>query len=213
MESHRASTTRRTRKLANTEVKETTAGRSNKGNKGRGEMYKDGGAGPAEKVKGKGVSQGQDTEGNDGSRYYPLVDPRPEEAPDCDNSTLVQCTGTGRSPVHPLDVMDNAIHSQHPKDEGAGKSVGMYKGGGVGRSAKKKDEDARRRGDMYKVRGAGPGGMVLGMAAGGAGRSATEDRGAGLGGKVLGRTAEGTMRSNTDKVVRSIRGGGRRATR
>ena len=27
-------------------------------------------------VKGKGVSQGQDTEGNDGSHYYPLVEPQ-----------------------------------------------------------------------------------------------------------------------------------------
>ena len=38
---------------------------------------------------------------NDGSYSYPLVNPRPEEAPDIDNSTLVQCTGKERSPVHP----------------------------------------------------------------------------------------------------------------
>ena len=63
--------------MANTKVKETTAKRNNKGNKGRGAKYKDGGAGPGEMVKGKSVSQGQDTEGNDGSHYYPLVDPRP----------------------------------------------------------------------------------------------------------------------------------------
>ena len=41
--------------------------------------------------------------------------------------------------------------------------------------------------------------MVLGMAAEGAGRSATEDRGAGLGGKVLGMTAEGAGRSAKKK--------------
>ena len=77
-ESHRASTTMRTRKLANTEVKETIAKTNDKGNKGRDEKYKDGGAGlskrvkdggggPGETVKGKGVSQGQDTEDIDGS--------------------------------------------------------------------------------------------------------------------------------------------------
>ena len=54
---------------------------------------------------------------------------------------------------------------------------------------------------------------MLGRTAGGATRSNTEDRGAGLGGTVSGRTAGGATRSNTDKVVRSIRGGGRRATR
>ena len=96
----------------------------------------------------------------------------------------MQSTGTGRSPVHNLDVMDNTLHSQHLKDE-----------------------DARRGGEMYKIRGAGPGGTVLGRTAGGATRSNTEDRGAGPDVKVLGRTAEGAMRSNTDKVVRSIRGG------
>ena len=134
---------------------------------------------------------------NGGSYSYPLVDPRPVEVPDYDNSTLVQCTGTGRSPVHTLDVMDNALYSQHLKDEGAGRGVGRYKGRGVGRSAKKKDEDARRGGDMYKVRGAGPGGIMLGMTAGGATRSNTEDRGAGLDGTVVGRTAGGGTRSNT----------------
>ena len=37
-------------------------------------------------VKGKGKSKGHDTKGNDGSRYYLLVDPRPGEAPDYDNT-------------------------------------------------------------------------------------------------------------------------------
>ena len=152
--------------------------------------------------------------GTDGSHNYLLVDPRPGEAPEDDNSTIVQSTGTGRSPINTLDVMDNALQSQHLKDE-----------------------DAGRGGNMYKIRGAGPGGTVLGMTAGGAARSITEDQGAGLsgnvlgrtaggatksntedrgagpGGKVLGRTAEGATRSNTDKVVKSIRGGGRRITR
>ena len=54
---------------------------------------------------------------NDGSHSYPLVDPRPEEAPDIDDSTVVQCTGTERSTVHPLDVMDNALYSQHQEDK------------------------------------------------------------------------------------------------
>ena len=44
-------------------------------------------------------------------------------------------------------MVDNAL-------QGAGRGAGTYKGGGVGRSAKKKDEDARRGGNMYKVRGA-----------------------------------------------------------
>ena len=104
------------------------------------------GAGPDEMVKGKGKSQGHDTKGDDGSRDYLLVDPRPGEAPDYDYSTLVQGTGTGRSAVHTHDVLDNALHSQHLKDEGAGRGAGMYKGGGGGRSAKKKEEDARRGG-------------------------------------------------------------------
>ena len=68
----------------------------------------------------KGKSKGHDTKGNDGSCYYLLVDPRPGEAPDYDNSTVVRCTGTGRSPVYNRDGMDNALHSQHLKDEGAG---------------------------------------------------------------------------------------------
>ena len=91
-ESHRASTTMKTMKLANTEVKETIAKTNDKGNLGRDEKGKDGGAGPGEKVKGKGASQGQDTRDFDGSHHYPQVGPRPEEAPDIDNSTLVQCT-------------------------------------------------------------------------------------------------------------------------
>ena len=91
-ESHRASTTMKTMKLANTEVKETIAKTNDKGNLGRDEKYKDrgaglsktvkdGGAGPGKTVKGKGASQGQDTGDIDGSSYYPLVSPRPEEAP------------------------------------------------------------------------------------------------------------------------------------
>ena len=75
-----------------------------------------GGAGPGEVVKGK--SKGHDTKGNDGSRYYLLVDPRPGEAPDYDYSTSVQCTGTGRSTGHNRNVMYNTLHSQHLKDEG-----------------------------------------------------------------------------------------------
>ena len=111
--------------------------------------------------------------GPDGSHYYLLVDPRPGEAPDYDNSTLVLCTGADRSTTHYLDVMDNALYSQHLKDEGATRSD---------------TED----------RGAGLDGMVLGRAAEGAKRSNTEDRGAGLGGMVKGRAAEGATRSDTE---------------
>jgi hypothetical protein len=126
-ESHCASTTTMTMKLADTEVKETIAKTIDKGNLGRDEKYKDGGAGlskmvkdggagPGETVKGEGASQGQDTGDIDSSHYYPLVSPRPEEAPDIDNSTVVQCTGAERSPVNPLDVMNNALYSQHLED-------------------------------------------------------------------------------------------------
>ena len=68
-------------------------------------------------VKGKGASRGQDTGVTDGSHSYPLVDPRPEEAPDIDDSTVVQCTGADRSLVHPLDMMDNTLYSQHLEDD------------------------------------------------------------------------------------------------
>ena len=54
---------------------------------------------------------------NGGSQSYPLVNPRPEETTDIDDSTVVQCTGAGRSTVHPLDVMDNTLYSQHLEDE------------------------------------------------------------------------------------------------
>ena len=50
-ESHRASTTMKTRKLANTEVKETIAKTIDKGNLGRDEKYKDGEAGLSKTVK------------------------------------------------------------------------------------------------------------------------------------------------------------------
>jgi hypothetical protein len=67
-----------------------------------------------------------------GGYSYPLVEPRPVEVPHYDKSTLVQRTGTERSPVHNLDVMDNTPYSQHLKDEGAGRGVGRYEGRGVG---------------------------------------------------------------------------------
>ena len=74
--------------------------------------------------------------GPDGSHYYLLVDPRPGEAPDYDNSALVRCTGTGRSPVHPIDKMDNALYSQHLKDEGATGSNTEAQGAGLGVAVK-----------------------------------------------------------------------------
>ena len=98
------------------------------GEDGRDEMYKDEGAGLSgmvegkgtglgDAVKGEGVRPGQDTRDIDASYSYPLVDPRPEEAPDIDDSTLVQCTGADGSLVHPLDVMDNPLYSQHQEDD------------------------------------------------------------------------------------------------
>ena len=98
------------------------------GEDGRDEMYKDEGAGLSgmvegkgtglgDAVKGEGVRPGQDTRDINASYSYPLVDPRPEEAPDIDDSTLVQCTGADGSLVHPLDVMDNPLYSQHQEDD------------------------------------------------------------------------------------------------
>ena len=66
------------------------------------------------------------------------------------------------------------------------------------RSAKKKEEDARRGGNRYKVRGVGRDGTKKGSTAGGATRSYTEDRGAGLDGTVKDGTAGGATRSNTE---------------
>ena len=138
-------------------------------------------------MKGKGANQGQDTGDIDGSHYYPLVGPRPEEAPDIDNSTVVQCTGAERSPVHPLDVMNNALYSQHWGDgksddvrdaRGRGTRQGEeYEGGGGGRSSKMKG--AGRNGDVYKGGGAG---LSAKMKDEGAGRKddVYKDEGAGL---------------------------------
>ena len=52
-----------------------------------------------------------------GSYSYPLVGPRPEEAPDSDYSPVVQSTGTEVSPVHTLDVMNKPLYSQHLEDD------------------------------------------------------------------------------------------------
>ena len=161
----------------------------------------------------KDKSKGQDTRDNNGNRCYLLVDPRPGEAPDDDNSTVVQSTGTGRSPVNNRDVMDNMLHSQHLKDEGAGRGAGTYEGGGVGRSSKKNKEDAEKGGDKYKSRGVGLDGAKKDGTAGGDERNDTRNRGVGLDGMKKGGTAGGAKRSNTGKAVRSVKGGGRRATR
>ena len=76
-------------------------------------MVEGGGVGQVEVVKGEGASRGQDTGDIDGCYSYPLVDPRLEEAPDIDQSTVVQCTGAERSIVQPRDIMDNPLYSQH----------------------------------------------------------------------------------------------------
>ena len=56
---------------------------------------------------------------NNGSDSYPLVDPRPEEAPDFEHGTVVQSTGADGSIVQTLNVMDKAPHSQHLGDDGS----------------------------------------------------------------------------------------------
>ena len=91
------------------------------GETGKDRMYEEKGEGRRKKgPAGQDKTKTEDKPaGPDGSHYYLLVDPRPGEAPDYDDSALVQCTGTGRSPVHPIDMMDNALYSQHLKDEGA----------------------------------------------------------------------------------------------
>ena len=175
-------------------------------------MYKDGGAGLSKTVKGrgaelgktvkgKGSSRGQDT-GDIDSRYsYPLVDPRPEEAPDINDSTLLQCTGADGSLVHPLDVTDNPLYSQHLEDnehdnEQDANGLGVRQDDerdddqdSIDPGAKRNDErdddqdTIDLRGDVY------------------------EGRGAGLNAK---EKVEG---AGPDGVVRRIKGGGRRATR
>ena len=54
-----------------------------------------------------------DAKDSNGSNSYPLVGPRPEEAPDYDHGTLVMSTGTDGSLVHPLNVMDKTLRSHH----------------------------------------------------------------------------------------------------
>ena len=52
----------------------------------------------------------------DGGSTYPLVDHRPEEAPDSTYSTVVQSTGADGSTLDPLSVMDNLLYSQDAKN-------------------------------------------------------------------------------------------------
>ena len=66
-ESHRASTTMTTMKLADTEVKETIAETNIKGNLGRDGKYKDGGAGLCKTVKGGGAGPGETVKGKGAS--------------------------------------------------------------------------------------------------------------------------------------------------
>ena len=63
----------------------------------------------------KGVGKGRDhcSEGIDTGYSYPLVDPRLVEAHN--DGTVVQSTGVDRSPVQPLDMMDNPLYSQNLK--------------------------------------------------------------------------------------------------
>ena len=82
------------------------------GETGKDRMYEEKGEGRRKKgPAGQDKTKTEDKPaGPDGSHYYLLVDPRPGEAPDYDDSALVQCTGTGRSPEHPIDMMDNALY-------------------------------------------------------------------------------------------------------
>ena len=52
----------------------------------------------------------RDTNGDD---TYTLVDPRPEEAPDNDDGTLEQSTGTKGSTERTCDMMNKTLYSQH----------------------------------------------------------------------------------------------------
>ena len=121
------------------------------GETGKDRMYEEKGEGRRKKgPAGQDKTKTEDKPaGPDGSHYYLLVDPRPGEAPNYDNSALVRCTGTGRSPMRPIDMMDNALYSQHLKDEGT-------------------------TGSDTETQGAGLGVAVKGRAAGGATRSDTE---------------------------------------
>ena len=61
-------------------------------------------------------AKGSDAKDTDGGNSYPLVDPRPEEAPDSTHSTVVQSTGADGSNVDSLSVRDNPLYSQHAKN-------------------------------------------------------------------------------------------------
>ena len=71
----------------------------------------------------------------------------PCPGPDNDNSTVVQSTGTRRSPVNDRSEMDNTLHSQHLTDKGTGRGAEKHKGGGERRRNKKNKEDADEKGD------------------------------------------------------------------
>ena len=58
------------------------------------------------------------SDNNNRGDSHPLVDPRPEEAPDFNYSTVVQSAGAEGSIVHRLNVMDKVPHSQHQGDDG-----------------------------------------------------------------------------------------------
>ena len=117
---------------------------------GRGEMYKDGGAGLGGKVKGVGAGlggkvkgegtgrqeQGPGSEDTNTGNSYLLADPRLVEAHDF--GTVVQSTGSARSSSQTLAV-DNPPCSQHLRGD---TSQGM----GVGRRRRNKAKV-----DNYKV--------------------------------------------------------------
>ena len=113
-------------------------------------MEEGGGVGRGDVVEGEGASRGQDTGDIDGCYSYPLVDPRLEEAPDIDHSTVVQCTGAERSIVQPLNMMDNPLYSQHLEgDEHDNERDANDPGAGQGDKRDDEKDTIDPRGDVY----------------------------------------------------------------
>ena len=122
-----------------------------------------------------------------GSYSYPLVGPRPEEAPDYDHGTLVMSTGTDGSLVHPLNVMDKTLRSHHLEhDEKDGE-----RNDDQDATITAKDITAKDTGQRTRSRDPVNGTDEEGLGKGEAGQGNTEDRGAGLGGRELGKQEAG----------------------
>ena len=116
------------------------------GGEGRGDMYKDEGAGRQGESEAEGAGRGgaYEGEGRQDRHYYLLAYPRLAEAHDF--STVVPHTGSARSSPKPLTV-DNLPYSKHLRGD-------TYEGQGAGHCRGIKAEDAGRN-VMYKDGGAG----------------------------------------------------------